>query len=137
MVPLDSELDGKILDLIHSKNELERLRFTYGGNWDYEHGSFDRFLDDERTVWLRLPFRMVQGQMDADEEDTEARFRFDRPYVLRHLYREGPDLDADARTLGALIDQFQEPTDKDAHIAPEWVTEAASILREAERLLLS
>lgn len=135
MIMLTSVMEGREFDFIHSQNELTPLKFTLGGNWEYDHGSFDRFLDDRRTVWLRLPFRMTQGTLDSEVRDTEARLQFDRPYVLKHVYEEGLDEDAKLHTYGALIDQFQSPVDRDAEIEPHWLDEARTILQQVEQTL--
>jgi len=137
MIELQSEMVGQVRDLIHTKNELERLDFTYGGNWDYDRGTFDKFLNEERTVWLRIPFEVVQGEMDAEVVDTEARIRFGQPFVFKHLYREGLDPEAGAGmgAFGGLVDQFQAPTDPDADVERHWVSKAQTLLDEAERVL--
>jgi len=134
MIPLQSELTGKEFDFIHSKNELFRLDFSFGGNWDYDHGSFDKFLDSEQKVWLRIPFRMTQGEMDAEVQDTEARIVFKQPFVLKHLYQEGLDEEARFTAMGGFVNQFQDPVDKDADIEQIWVEEARAVLEQAERL---
>jgi hypothetical protein len=135
MFTLQSKLEQQVMDYIHTKNELSQLEFTIGGNWDYSHGSFDRSLDKKRTVWLRIPFHMTQGEMDAEVDDTEARIQIDQPFVLKHLYEEGLDGEAQIRTYGALVDQFQEPKNKDAQIESHWIDEARTILQQVERIL--
>lgn len=135
MIMLQSALEGREFDFIHSRNELAPLQFVLGGNWEYDHGSFDRFLDERRMVWLRLPFRMTQGTLDSEVRDTEARLRFDQPYVLKHVYEDGLDEDARLRTYAAMVDQFQSPAVPDADIEPHWLEQAREVLRQVEQTL--
>jgi hypothetical protein len=88
MISINSTLENKVQDYIHTKNELDKLDFTLGGNWDYDNGFFDRYLDDRRTVWLRIPFHMTQGELDSEVTDMEARIQLGKPYILRHLIRK-------------------------------------------------
>ena len=86
-------------------------------------------------MWLRLPFDVVQGEMDANVLDTEARIQFKQPFVLRHLYQEGLDKEAQYSAFGGLVNQFQEPVDKDAPVETGWVEQAQVILKKAENML--
>lgn len=135
MISMDSSIEGNIRDYIHTRNELDKLQFSLGGNWDYEGGSFDKFLDDHRTVWLRIPFVIAKGAFDGEAADIEARIQMGKPYVLRHLYREGLDGTAEIHTYGGLVDQFQKPFDEDAEIAPEWIEKGSVIMKQVEQLL--
>jgi len=117
------------------KRELERLGFVIGGNWDYDHGSFDRPLDDRRQVWVRLPFGVVSGRLDAEAPEQDTKIRFGTPYVLRHVYEEGLDEDAVPFGSGGVFDQFRDPADPDAEVAPHWREMAEIVLRQAERRL--
>lgn len=135
MISINSSLEDKVQEYTHTKNELDKLQFTLGGNWDYDGGSFDKFLDDHRTVWLRIPFEMTQGEFDGEGTHIEARIQMGKPYVLRHIYQEGLDEAARIHTYGALVDQFQKPTDMDAEIEPEWIEKSKTILKQVEQLL--
>ena len=108
--------------------------FVLGGGWDYDRGSFDCALDEEKKVWLRIPFEVTKGHLDSESDDTDAKIRFGQPYVLKHVYREGPDPSARLRLLGALADQFADPEDPDDAIEPHWVDEAKRKLREIEAI---
>ena len=110
------------------------FKFVLGGNWDYDRGSFDRYLDESRTVWLRIPFHMTQGELDSEVIDSGARIQFEKPVVLKHLYKEGLDGAARINTYGALLNQFQEPTDRDADVEQHWIAQGKNILSEVERL---
>ncbi|MEX1031692.1 MAG: YugN family protein [Paenibacillaceae bacterium] len=133
---IQSSLEDKVQDYIFAKNELDKLQFSLGGNWDYNGGSFDRILDDHRTMWLRIPFQITQGQFDGEVTETDALIQMGTPYVLRHLYQEGLDGSAEIHTYGALVDQFQEPSNSDAEIGPEWIEQGKVVLKQAEQLLL-
>lgn len=112
---------------------LQEFEFALGGNWDYDHGYFDRYLDEAHKVWLRIPVQVVTGRIDGDAESTDAIVEVGTPFVLKHVYNEGLDNGAEAETYGALIDQFQTPLDSDAEIEDKWVKEAASLLQKVEQ----
>lgn len=118
-----------------AKNILDPLGFTLGGNWDYDRGSFDCALDDGKKTWIRIPFRVVSGSLDSEQEAQDTLIRFDAPYVLRHIYNEGIDHKAGVKVAGGLIDQFQEPVDPDAPVDPLSEQLAKDRLREAEAAL--
>lgn len=136
MIPLQSKLEqveGSYSDILAL---LKPQRFSLGGNWDYTHGSFDRPLDEEQKVWLRLPFTVVKGELDGENERQDTGIRFQTPLVLRHLYNDGLDDTAPVNTYGALVNQFQAPVDPDAPVADEWVEEAKRRLQDAEAGIL-
>jgi predicted acylesterase/phospholipase RssA len=135
MIHINSSLEDKVQDYTYTKNELDKLQFSLGGNWDYNGGSFDRLLDNDRTYWLRIPFEMTDGEFDGEAAHIEARILMGKPYVLRHLYQEGLDDAAQIHTYGALIDQFQTPTELDADIEPEWIEKSKMIVKQVEQLL--
>ena len=83
----------------------------------------------------RLPFEVLRGNVDDQTEDNDASVKLTTPYVLRHLYREGNDPEAQMRTVGALLDQFQAPVDPDADVHAEWIEKAEQVLRDAETKL--
>jgi hypothetical protein len=111
---------------------LHQYDFALGGNWDYEHGYFDRYLDEAHQVWLRIPFEVTHGFLDGDTGDTDAIVCIGTPFVLKHVYNDGLDKEAHIHTYGGLIDQFQEPIDKDASIEHEWVDKAKELLDKVE-----
>ncbi|GGF97152.1 YugN family protein [Paenibacillus abyssi] len=135
MIPLSSKLESSEQQLTEFQGKLEAFQFTLGGNWEYNHGSFDRSLDEAHKVWLRLPFEVVTGSLDSEAEENDAKIRLGQPFVLKHLYNEGLDPEAQPRTFGSLFDQFQEPLDVDAKIEDRWVDQAKKVLSEVERRL--
>lgn len=135
MIEMESSLEGQELPFSEVQKQLSDLGFTVGGNWDYDHGSFDRALDDANKVWLRLPFDVTAGKLDIERDEQNTFIRFGKPFTLKHLYNEGLDRKADVMTLRGLVDQFQEPVDADAQVEPEWVEKAQPILAKAEAVL--
>ena len=135
MIRLKSALERQTGSFDKFRETLGRFRFQLGGNWDYDHGYFDRALDGEaQKVWLRIPFVVTRGQLRGDETPHPYTVvRIGEPFVLKHVYNEGSDAKAEPRIVGALTDQFQEPLDPDAEVGERWVTEAESVLREVER----
>lgn len=137
MKPIQSALENRTNEFDRVKNHLEQFRFTLGGNWEYDHGCFDRALDDANKVWLRLPFEVTHGGLEGpDTPNPGTDILMGTPFVLKHVYNEGLDAEAVPRTFGALIDQFQDPIDKDASVEEHWVSKATELLREVEQGLL-
>lgn len=134
MKTIPSSLTGREFDFGRMKSVLESHEFTLGGNWEYDRGSFDRALDGEaRKVWLRLPFDATRGSLDSEKTSPDTIIRMGSPFVLKHVYQEGNDAEAEYRTYGALFDQFQEPADPDAAVEPAWFNQGKRILDEVER----
>ncbi|MFC5701217.1 YugN family protein [Cohnella faecalis] len=134
MHSLASSLTSRQLEFVPVQDALAEKGFALGGGWEYDHGSFDCALDEANTVFLRIPFDVEVGRLDSETANNEAQIRFGQPFVLRHLYNEGLDSEAQARTLGALFDQFSDPVDPDASIEPAWVEAAGRKLREVETI---
>lgn len=136
LIPLKSHLEGQELPLTEVQDTLEKTGYTLGGNWDYDHGCFDYGLDQEHKVWLRVPFEVTVGKLDSERTAQDTLIRFGSPYVLKHLYNDGLDKEAEPMTYRALIDQFQAPVDPDAALEPHWVEQAKTALSQAEKQLL-
>lgn len=134
MQSLSSSLTSQEQEFAIVQNGLSKHGFALGGNWDYDHGSFDCALDDKSTVWLRLPFHVTNGNLDSESPETDAKIRFGEPYVLKHLYNEGIDKEGGMGMLGALINQFSDPVDPDADIESRWIEAAKSKLRQVEAI---
>jgi len=137
MIPISSVLQSKDLNYLETKSVMESQQFSLGGNWEYKNGSFDRALEDENKVWLRIPFEVFNGHIDTETADDNTMIRIGTPYVLKHLYNEGNDPTASVRVMGAMFDQFQPPVNPDADIEPKWVDAARKIMNELERLFPS
>ncbi|MNI23784.1 YugN-like family protein [compost metagenome] len=132
MKQITSSLDGVQDSFDNVRAQLRNYNFTLGGNWEYDHGYFDRSLDEAHKVWLRIPFQVVTGRLDGDSESTNAIVRMGTPFVLKHVYNEGLDTEANVGAYSGLINQFQAPLDPDADVEEKWAIEAADILRKVE-----
>jgi hypothetical protein len=133
MITLTSELENVVEEFIHLNDYLGKFEFTLGGNWDYEHGYFDRSLDEDNKVWLRIPFQVTSGMLDGDSDDSDAVVQLGSPFVLKHIYNEGLDPEAVPHVYGSLINQFQEPLESDAAVESNWVERAKQILQQVEQ----
>lgn len=136
MIPLDSKLEASEKEFTEVKSMLEEHQFALGGDWDYDHGYFDRYLDEGHKVWLRMPFDVINGAIDGETQDLDAKIKLGRPFVLNHVYNEGLDEEAQVNTLGGLMNQFQAPIDPDGKVDPKWVTKAKEVLVQVEERLL-
>lgn len=133
MIAIESALTNRLMDYTALKDTLERYGFMLGGNWEYNHGSFDRRLDGEQqTVWLRIPFEVAQGEIDPYAPQPGTQVVVGTPYVIRHLYNDGDDHTAHFYTVGAFVNQFQSPVDPDARVDPHYVEQAREVMREVE-----
>ncbi|WP_127587945.1 YugN family protein [Paenibacillus koleovorans] len=134
MKMLASSLENRVDEFDHLRNVMQEHQFTLGGNWDYDHGCYDRYLDEAHQVWLRVPFQTVSGRLDGESaSNPDTSIRIGTPYVLKHVYNEGLDEEAQMRLTTALIDQFQEPVNSDAPVEDHWVEQAAQVLQQVER----
>lgn len=133
MISLPSKLEGAEVQLSDTKAYLHTYGFAIGGNWDYQHGFFDHSIDGVNKVWLRVPFQVTQGTLDREEDNIQAKIRLGTPFVLKHVYNEGTDPEARYMTYGGLINQFQDPVDKDADIEQKWVEKATVLLKQIEQ----
>lgn len=136
MIRLHSPLSHLELQYSDLKSHLTPDHFVLGGNWDYYFGCFDRSLDREQKVWLRIPFKVLEGRLCGEKEHVDAYIKIGNPFVLNHLYEEG-NSEADAMTIGALFNQFQPPADPDAPVDDEWIVEAKKHLNNVEKRILS
>ncbi|WP_314589220.1 YugN family protein [Paenibacillus terrigena] len=113
-----------------------KMNFCLGGNWEYKQGIFDKHLDAERKVWLRIPFYVTSGHLDGECEGCDAIVQLGKPFVLNHLYNEGLDDEAQISLTGGLFNQFQAPVDPDASVKPRWVDQAKEVLHQLEQSIV-
>ncbi|ARD48285.1 hypothetical protein SporoP37_09015 [Sporosarcina sp. P37] len=121
MIELKTNLPGKKSLFGDACKILGEHDIQMGGNWDFDRGNFDSILskDDHETIYLRIPFHVIDGMLDEDN----AMIEFDVPFVIKHVMNIGLD-DEDSPVLAAAgLDQFQSPQDKDAPIVydEKWV----------------
>jgi len=138
MIPLTSKLENVERMYAEVVPEMTRHGFTLGGNWDYDHGCFDRALDERRQVWLRVPFRVTGGSLNGEsaEVNEHTHIMFGTPFVLKHVYEEGIDEEGTVGPFRSLVDQFQDPADPDADVEDRWINVARQQLSELENSVL-
>jgi hypothetical protein len=134
MYAIPSSLTSQIQEYVIVKNALSEHGFALGGNWSYDHGSFDCALDEANKVWLRLPFDVTIGNLDSESQENDTKIRFGQPFVLKHVYNEGLDREAQPRALGAMMDQFSDPVDPDDEIESHWIDRAREKLNTVESI---
>lgn len=121
MLQFESELVGKHAEYGFLRDKLKNYGFTLGGYWEYDRGFFDTILSkqDGETIYLRLPFVVINGKLDADD----AAIQFQKPYVIKHVVNLGLDFDDGSLLEPTGFSQFQTPVDKDGSIQQKhkWV----------------
>lgn len=135
MQAVSSSLEGKQAAYGDLKKQLEPEGFVLA-NWEYDGGYLDRKLDDADMVFLRIPIAVREGELD----NHDARVEIGQPFVLKHVYQAGNDPDTGymgSNVLSPLMNQFQEPIDKDAPLESHWVAKAEEILRTVELLVIT
>jgi hypothetical protein len=134
MFAIPSSLTSQVKNYVSTSNDLSEHGFGLGGNWEYDHGSFDCALDEANKVWLRLPFDVTIGHLDNEKQENNAKIQFGQPYVLKHVYNKGLDQEAQPRAIGALMDQFSDPVDPDDEIESHWIDKARQKLNVVESI---
>lgn len=133
MIEIPSKLEGQSFKLYFLEKEMKPLGYSIGGNWDYDHGSFDYIIDDEVGYqFLRVPFKAVDGQLDSQNTSVQI----GRPFLLAHKYQIGLDDNVHIGNFTASFDQFQEPQDKDATFPEEYIELGKSLVKELETILV-
>ncbi|UFJ41196.1 YugN-like family protein [Brevibacillus humidisoli] len=133
MEQLNSTITGKQGSFGQIRDNLEPEGFTLA-NWDYDRGFFDRQLDDRAMVFLRLPIEVRHGHLD----EGDAQIEFGTPFVLKHVYQTGVEENVgyqSSKVAAPLMNQFQEPIEKDAPLDEEWVQKAEMVLHRIEQKL--
>jgi hypothetical protein len=132
MIELRSNIEGNKFSLIELEEALKPLGYTIGGGWEYDHGSFDYKIDDkDGYMFLRIPFQAIDGALDQKGVLVEIR----EPYLLNHKYQAGLDEGAKVTNVNALVNQFQEPVDKDSDVPEEYIKTGEELLKEVEQRL--
>jgi hypothetical protein len=132
MIPLDSPLENQQ----GSFRELDTLfnaeGFVLGGGYEYDHGYYDKALDweenKEHRAYLRIPVFTEHGILG----ESNATIRIGKPFALKHEYQTGLDDNVGTGVISGLVDQFQEPADKDADMEEKWLQRAQSELQQLE-----
>jgi hypothetical protein len=133
MIQIPSKIEGQHYPLFKLEQLLKPKGFVIGGNWDYDHGSFDyKISDEEGYQFLRIPFTAVDGQLDS----AGVTVKLERPFLIHHKYRSGVDDYAAPGNLAASFNQFSEPEEKDAEFPKENIRFGKQLVREMESLLI-
>lgn len=134
MIEIPSTLEDKTFRLYKLEEVLKPLGYVIGGNWDYDHGSFDYKIDDENGYqFLRIPFEAVDGQLDSNGTTV----KLGRPYLLSHQYQIGLDDNVHVGNIGASFDQFSEPQDPDAQFPEKYISVGQALVKQLEEQLLN
>jgi len=134
MIELSSSLSGMTFSLFDLERKLKPLGYSIGGNWDYDHGSFDYKIDDkEGYLFLRLPFKAENSQLDS----AGAVVQLQQPFLLSHVYQDSVDQDGNIGNVTAAFNQFAEPKDKDGEFPEDYISLGQAHLHEVEKALLS
>lgn len=114
MIRIQSDIIGKQINFGNMRNILYPLGYVLCGNWDYHRGKFDCALWREggETIYLRLPFSVVKGELDRDD----AHIEFRTPYIIKHVVNLGLEWDENSLLSVTGLNQFQKPLDKDGYI---------------------
>ncbi|MDQ0206559.1 YugN family protein [Alkalicoccobacillus murimartini] len=137
MIPLQSTISGETFKFDSLEDHLKSLGYTIGSNWEYDHGFFDYLIDQASgyTV-LRLPFHTKYGELG--QKGTTV--TLDTPFLLAHKYQE--DLDDYTSSgsvpvqVSSVVNQFSEPTEKDAKVNEKYLPIAENLIKEVESVLL-
>lgn len=133
MIPISSALENSNFSLQTLEEKLKPQGFVIGGNWDYDHGSFDyKMTNEDGYQFLRVPFKAIEGMLDS----PGVVVKLGKPFVLTHLYQSGIEEESDNGALQGAINQFQSPADPDAAVPGKYIRQAERLVTELESLLL-
>lgn len=117
MLFLETDIAGEQMEFGDARNLLKDHGFTLGGNWEYHYGYFDGIIHREHeqgeTIYIRIPFKVIKGELDHHR----ALIEFEQAFVIKHVVNVGLDRDANSLLDATGFSQFQKPLDKDAHIS--------------------
>ena len=130
MIRLQSAIEGKRGYFGTLQDEFRQHGFCLCGAWEYDRGKFDAKLwqEDEETIYLRIPFTVLKGELDR----SDALLEFRTPYIIKHVVNLGLEWDEDAVFSVVGLSQFQPPLDKYGKIndKEEWKQYGESILED-------
>lgn len=114
MIHLETDIEGKQMTFGDAEREMRKQGLVMGGNWDYDRGLFDGILHREsgETIYLRLPFQVLEGELDREDAVIE----FLKPFVIKHVVHVGLDKTENSLLSITGFNQFQKPLDQDGHI---------------------
>ncbi|CAH0344586.1 YugN-like family protein [Bacillus sp. CECT 9360] len=133
MIEVASRLEGKTFVLYELESKMKPMGYVISGNWDYDHGYFDYKIDDDDGYqFLRVPFRAVDGQLDAGG----ATVQLQKPFLLDHQYQDDVDDEGNIGNLTASFNQFQEPKNPDAEFPENYIGLGKALVHDLEKNLL-
>src|SRR5690625_2395762 len=114
VIYLHTNIESKRMTFDEAENYLKDFGCHIGGNWDYDRGMFDGILyrKDGKTIYLRMPFQVIEGELD----NRNALIEFQKPFIIKHVVNLGIAKDSSALLSATGFAQFQKPLDKDGHI---------------------
>lgn len=114
MIHLDTDVEGKQMTFGEAQAYLKEFGFHMGGNWEYDWGMFDGILqrEDGETIYLRMPFDVIEGELD----NQKAVIEFQKPFIIKHVVNLGLSKDSSDLLSATGFSQFQKPLDQDGHI---------------------
>ncbi|WP_025027963.1 YugN family protein [Caldalkalibacillus mannanilyticus] len=126
----ESQLENQIVPFAPFRDFMSELGFVVGGSWDYDHGYFDRKLeDDPGYLFVRIPVMVEEGNFGEDE----ATLRIGAPLLLRHKYQRGLDNYVFVDNSNATFNQFSEPEDPDASLKEGDIEQGQKVIQEVEQ----
>src|SRR5690625_2818529 len=109
MIQFESGIEGKQMYFGFAERNLKKFGFFICGNWEYDRGFFDRILqrDGGETIYVRMPFFVLEGELDRDD----AWIEFQKPFVIKHVVHTGIETDPNSLLTTTGLNQFQKPLD--------------------------
>ena len=130
MISLQTELEGKRNYFGYLQGQFKKYGFFLCGAWEYDRGKFDAVLWREKgeTIYLRLPFHVLSGELDK----RDAYLEFRTPYIIKHVVNTGLDRDENSLLSATGFNQFQKPLDKDGKIdnKEKWTHHGDSLVKD-------
>lgn len=114
MIPLKTKIEGKQMTFGYARRMLRKYGLHMGGSWDYDRGFFDGIMHREggETIYLRLPVKVIEGELDCES----AWIEFQRPFIVKHVANVGLEKDTTPLLTFTGLSQFQKPLDTDGYI---------------------
>jgi hypothetical protein len=126
----ETQIENKIVYFAELRDLLNELGFEEGGGWEYDHGYFDRKLEETPGyLFVRIPVMVEEGSFGEDS----ALMRVGTPLVLRHKYQRGLDDYVSVDNNNATFNQFSEPVDTDASLKDGDIQQGKQIIEEVEQ----
>lgn|SRR5690625_944077 len=116
MIHLNSPIVGQQTTFGQIQNMCKYHGYCLAGNWEYDRGHYDAILwrdnDVGETIYVRIPFRVINGELDR----SDAQLEFANPYIIKHVVNVGLDRDENSVATVLGFNQFQKPLDTDGQI---------------------